>query len=174
MYKLRGNFNFTLARRGEGDEKAKLAGWSEGNVRQDLRVELTRNWKLSSWMICSTFRCDIGVIFCAGEYFPNAIRQAMKVPAVKSVPPLGLHGSSTFTTDHSLCSSGRHGKSISIHSFPSCFCRPLPSLSGLYQWTCVQYAYTIYMILQRRAWLQSVICLTWSCYTLKKKIKIQL
>lgn len=69
----------------------------------------------------------------------------MKVPAIKSVPPLGLYGSSTFTIDHSLCSSGRHGKSISIHSFPSCFYRPLPSLSGLYQWARVQYAYTIYM-----------------------------
>lgn len=29
----------------------------------------------------------------------------------------GLHGSSTFTTDHSLCSYGTASKSISIHCF---------------------------------------------------------
>jgi len=85
----------------------------------------------------------------------------MKVPAIKSVPPLGLHGSSTFTTDHSLYSSGRHSKSISIHGFPSSF-----AFAGLYPLfpTCINghmfnmRTQSTCMILQCWARLQSVIC----------------
>jgi len=130
-------------------------------------------------MIRSTFRCSIGVAyvsFFSIQHFSN-VTQVMKVPAIKSVPPLGLHGSSTFTTDHSLYSSGRHSKSISIHGFPSSF-----AFAGLYPLfpTCINghmfnmRTQSTCMILQCWAWLQSVICLTRLCQTQKLTRKLEL
>lgn len=110
----------------------KNINWKKFNQKRKKYTARFANWVdeewNSFWMIrserefhSSVFRC-IGVAFFIDEYFPNVTRQAMKVLVIKSIPLLGLHGSSNFTIDHSLYSSGCHGKSISIHSFPSCFC----------------------------------------------------
>lgn len=130
----------------------RTRNWSWCKAKKNIYKIYKLTWrrmKLSFWMIrsekefhSSTFRCSIGVAFFIGEYFPNVARQAMKVPTTKSIPPLSLHGSSTFTIDHSLYSSDATANQYS--SIASSF-RFYPFF-GLYQWIWIQYTYTIYML----------------------------